>query len=120
MELGFFKSSLKYNAAATIFCVFALYLSIPIFENVNFISNHPIIVSVLFILLVNSLLLIIYWTSHTKKTNSQPGIKGNKITGNKAKNINILSNGEITKNIVSNNESDGDINIGQGFKNGKK
>ncbi|ESJ25938.1 hypothetical protein CFSAN001084_21178, partial [Salmonella enterica subsp. enterica serovar Eastbourne str. CFSAN001084] len=31
-----------------------------------------------------------------------------------------LSNGEITKNIVSNNESDGDINIGQGFKNGKK
>lgn len=67
MELGFFKSSLKYNAAATIFCVFALYLSMPIFENVNFISNHPIIVSVLFIVLVNSLLLIIYWTSHTKK-----------------------------------------------------
>ena len=80
MDLSFFKSSLKYNATATIFCVFALYLSMPIFENVNFISSHPIIVSVLFTLLVNSLLLIIYWTSHTKKTNSKSGVKGNKIT----------------------------------------
>lgn len=120
MDLSFFKSSLKYNATATIFCVFALYLSMPIFENVNFISSHPIIVSVLFTLLVNSLLLIIYWTSHTKKTNSKSGVKGNKIIENKAKNINILSNGEITKNIVSNNDSNGDINIGQVFKNGKK
>lgn len=120
MDLDFFKSSLKYNAAATIFSVFALYLSMPIFENVNFISNHPIIISVLFIVLINSFLLIIHWTSHNKKTNSQAGVKGNKITGNKAKNISIISNGEITKNIISNNESDGDINIGQGFKNGKK
>ncbi|WP_288821852.1 hypothetical protein [uncultured Leclercia sp.] len=120
MDLSFFKSCLKYNAAATIFSVFALYLSMPIFENVDFISNHPIIVPVLFIVLINSLLLIIYWTSNTKKTNSQPGIKGNKITENKAKNISVHSNGEITKNIISNNESDGDINIGQGFKNGKK
>jgi protein-S-isoprenylcysteine O-methyltransferase Ste14 len=87
MDLGFFKGCLKYNAAATIFSVFALYLSMPIFENVNFISNHPIIVSVLFLVLINFLLLIIYWTSNTKKTNSQSGIKGNKITGNKAKTL---------------------------------
>lgn len=122
MDLDFFKSSLKYNASLTLISVVILYLLKPIFENIEFISNNPIIALAFFLIAINALLLTVRYTTKGKDKNTPPplvDIKDNEITGNKAKNIKIESPGSISGNTIKDNEADGDLTIGQGFKNGE-
>lgn len=122
--MDFFKNSLKYNAPLTILAVVILYLLKPIFENIEFISKNPIITVVFFLVAINALILITLYSNKVKpkKIDSIPpsNIRKNKIIGNKAKSINITATGDISGNEINNNEADGDLNIGQGSKNGKK
>jgi len=124
MDMDFFKNSLKYNAPLTILAVVILYLLKPIFENIEFISKNPIITVVFFLVAINALILITLYSNKVKpkKIDSIPpsNIRKNKIIGNKAKSINITATGDISGNEINNNEADGDLNIGQGSKNGKK
>lgn len=124
MDMDFFKNSLKYNAPLTILAVVILYLLKPIFENIEFISKNPIITVVFFLVAINALILITLYSNKMKpkKTDSisPSNIRKNKIIGNKAKSINITATGDISGNEINNNEADGDLNIGQGSKNGKK
>ena len=123
MDMNFFKSALKYNAPLTILSVLILYLLKPIFDNIQFISNNPTISLIFFLISINSVVLIILYTNKEKST-SQPSepvnIQDNEIIGNKAKDINILSPGNIAGNKINDNEAEGDLNIGQGFKQGEK
>ena len=122
MDLDFFKNALKYNGGLTILSVVVLYLLKPLFENIAFISAHPLVALGLFIIAINALLLTALYTSQKRNKNDAdkiPGITNNKIVGNKAKNINIKTKGTISDNTINNNEADGDITIGQGYKNGK-
>ncbi|CAH3246198.1 hypothetical protein AI2602V1_0741 [Citrobacter freundii] len=120
MDLDFFKSSLKYNASLTIVSVVILYLLMPIFENIEFISNNPIITLAFFLIAINALLLIALYTTKAKHKKNEPvpsDIKDNEIIGNKAKNIKIESTGSISGNKINDNDADGDLIIGQRFKN---
>lgn len=122
MDLDFFKSALKYNGALTILSVVILYLLRPLFENVEFISQHPLIALGLFVIAINALLLTVRYTTKKRNKNGKDeisGIRNNKIVGNKGKNISIQTKGTISGNTINNNEADGDITIGQGYKNGK-
>ncbi|PXV75264.1 hypothetical protein C7433_1033 [Pantoea sp. PNA 03-3] len=123
MDMNFFKSALKYNTPLTILSVLILYLLKPIFDNIQFISNNPTISLIFFLISINSVVLIILYTNKEKST-SQPSepvsIQDNEIIGNKAKDINILSPGNIAGNKINDNEAEGDLNIGQGFKHGEK
>lgn len=120
MDLDFFKSSLKYNASLTIVSVVILYLLMPIFENIEFISNNPIITLAFFLIAINALLLIALYTNKAKHKKNEPVpsyIKDNEIIGNKAKNIKIESTGSISGNKINDNDADGDLIIGQRFEN---
>ena len=93
------------------------------FENIEFISNNPIITLVFFLIAINALVLVLFYTTNHKKTQHIPApatIKDNEIIGNKAKNINITTDGNVTGNKINKNEAEGDFNIGQGLKNGEK
>lgn len=123
MDFTFFKPALKYNASLTILSVVILYLLKPMFENIEFISNNPIVTLVFFIIAINALVLALFYTSKQKNAQPTPApavIQDNEIIGNKAKNINITTDGNVTGNKINNNEADGDFNVGQGFKNGEK
>lgn len=124
MDIAFFKGALKYHATLSILSVFILYLLKPIFNDMNFVSNHPYICLVLFVIAINACLKVITSTSKDKskkemRPKSQPKLEGNKINRNKAKNIRVITDGDVTKNEITDNEADGDLTIGQGTKNGK-
>lgn len=125
MDLDFFKNSLKYNASLTIIGVIILYLLKPIFENVDFISNNPMTTLLFFVIAINACLLVALYNNKNKKITKnnksalQSGVSNNSISGNKARNINIKATEIINDNKIDNNEVEGDITIGQGFKNGK-
>ncbi|KAA5929539.1 hypothetical protein F3I58_20465 [Pantoea sp. VH_4] len=124
MDISFFKSALKYHATLTILSVVILYLLTPMFNNINFISEHPWMCLITFIVAVNACLKVIFISQG--RSNGKPKhekaskIEGNKINRNKAKNISIITDGELTKNEINDNEASGDFIIGQGTKNGKK
>ncbi|MGN5112213.1 hypothetical protein [Aeromonas jandaei] len=122
MNIDFFKSALKYNASLSIVSVFILLLTKPLFEKIEFISNNPIISLLIFLASLNAVIItVIYTVNKDKKTSkdNKQGFNNNRVTGNKAKNITITTEGDMNGNTISNNEANGDLNIGQGFKNGK-
>jgi len=122
MNIDFFKNALKYNASLSIVSVFILLLTKPLFEKIEFISNNPIISLIIFLASVNAVIItVIYTVNKDRKTSkdNQQGFNNNRVTGNKAKNITITTEGDMNGNTISNNEANGDLNIGQGFKNGK-
>lgn len=122
MNIDFFKNALKYNASLSIVSVFILLLTKPLFEKIEFISNNPIISLLIFLASVNAVIItVIYTVNKDRKTSkdNQQGFNNNRVTGNKAKNITITTEGDMNGNTISNNEANGDLNIGQGFKNGK-
>ncbi|MEV3810202.1 hypothetical protein ACSZME_01260 [Aeromonas dhakensis] len=122
MNIDFFKNALKYNASLSIVSVFILLLTKPLFEKIEFISNNPIISLLIFLASVNAVIItVIYTVNKDRKTSkdNQQGFNNNRVTGNKAKNITITTEGDMSGNTISNNEANGDLNIGQGFKNGK-
>lgn len=122
MNIDFFKNALKYNASLSIVSVFILLLTKPLFDKIEFISNNPIISLLIFLASVNAVIItVIYTVNKDRKTSkdNQQGFNNNRVTGNKAKNITITTEGDMNGNTISNNEANGDLNIGQGFKNGK-
>ncbi|MBL0488240.1 hypothetical protein [Aeromonas veronii] len=91
-------------------------------KKIEFISNNPIISLLIFLASVNAVIItVIYTVNKDRKTSedNKQGFNNNRITGNKAKNITITTEGDMNGNTISNNEANGDLNIGQGFKNGK-
>ncbi|WP_109419130.1 hypothetical protein [Proteus terrae] len=123
MNVDFFKGALKYNASLTIIAVVILLLLRPLFSNIDFISNNPIIILTIFLVSMNVLVIALFYTIKSKSKNrptNSSSFKNNQISGNKAKNIKIKSDGHIQGNVIHNNEADGDIIIGQGLKNEKK
>lgn len=120
MDIAFFKGALKYHATLSILSVFILYLLKPIFNDMNFVSTHPYICLALFLIAINACLKVITSTSKDKsKKEMRPKLEGNKINRNKAKNIRVITDGDVTNNEITDNEADGDLTIGQGTKNGK-
>ncbi|MDY4381521.1 hypothetical protein [Pectobacterium brasiliense] len=124
MEISFFKNSLKYHATLTILSIVILYLLTPMFNDVSFISNHPWLCLIIFIVAINACLKVITVSQEGKKEKIKnekiSKIEGNKINRNKAKNISIITDGGLTKNEINDNEASEDLIIGQGTNNGKK
>ncbi|KAA8730185.1 hypothetical protein [Ewingella americana] len=120
MDFGFFKKALKLNTPVTLTSVFILYLLKPMFDDVGFITAHPLISLSFFIVAINAFLLVVFFSKNEiSKKSKTINIKNNVISGNKSKGLSVLTNGDIIKNRVTNNETDGDIIIGQRPKNGK-
>lgn len=114
---NFFKSALKYNAPLSIVAVMMLLLLKPVFNNVEFISDNPIVSLIIFLAIVNFGIFALLITRNKNKLIT--GIKDNKINGNKAKSIKITTEGNIQNNEIKNNEADGKLLIGQSYKNGR-
>lgn len=119
MEYGnFLKKALKYNAPLTLVIFLLVWLLHPIYSNIELISHNPK-TSIFLVLIIANFSVIALWLTNKKEIQNNV-FEDNIIEGNKAKkNIKISSSGNIRKNKIKNNETDGELVIGKSDKDAK-